>query len=158
MALQEILPELSGKIRQLIEKHRACYEVTPHYVVLEERPVHAAPITRRIQAGFDIDIYGVRTSDESWPSPEYEFACEALKQLAETVLINARDSCSIEVIPYASTVILDTKMHFQRLGMHRITITHSSGLEAFGAAEQHALKEIEEQLTALGIKAGGMRA
>lgn len=159
MAPNEVLPEVSGNILQFIEGHRVSYEVSPHYVILEDRPVRAGPITRRIQAGFDIDVYGIKTSPESLPPPEYELAFEMLQSAAETILANTGDSCSIEVIPYASTVILDTRMHFQALGMLRITITHSRGLDQpAGAVEQQALKEMEERLQSFGVRAGGMRA
>ena len=159
MASSEVLPEISEKIREFIERNRVFYEVLPHYVVLEDRPPRANPISRRIQAGFDIDLYGVRTSPDSPPPPEYEPAFEMLRRTAEAILANSDGSCSIEVIPYPSTVILDTRMHFQALGMLRITITHSHGLDQpAGAAEQHALKEMEERLKSLGVRAGAMRA
>jgi hypothetical protein len=159
MAPNEVLPEISETIREFIERHRVSYEVLPHYVVLENRPPGANPTSRRIQAGFDIDVYGIKTSPESPPPPEYELAFEVLTRAAETILANTDDSCSIEVIPYASTVILDTRMHFQALGMLRITIKHSRGLDQpAGAAEQHALKEMEERLKRLGVRAGGMKA
>jgi hypothetical protein len=159
MAPNEVLPEISGNIREFIDRHRVSYEVLPHYVLLEYRPAGANPTSRRIQAGFDIDVYGIKTGPESPPTPEYELAFEMLTRAAETILAKTDDSCSIEVIPYTSTVILDTKMHFQALGMLRITITHSRGLDQpAGAAEQHALKEMEDRLKSLGVRAGGMRA
>ena len=159
MAPNKVLPEISGKIREFIERYRASYEVLPHYVVLENRPPGANPTSRRIQAGFDIDVYGIKTSPESAPPPEYELAFEMLRRAAETVLAITDDSCSMEVISYASTVILDPRMHFQALGMLRITIAHSRGLDQpAGAAEQHALKEMEERLKSFGVRAGGMRA
>jgi hypothetical protein len=159
MAPNEVLPEIPGNIREFIERHLVSYEVSPHYVVLVDRPAGARPTSRRIQAGFDIDVYGIKTSPDSPPPPEYELAFEMLRRAAETTLANTDDSCSIEVIPYASTAILDPRMHFQALGMLRITITHSRGLDQpAGAAEQHALKEMEERLKSFGVRAGGMRA
>jgi hypothetical protein len=61
MAPNEVLPEISGNIREFIERHLVSYEVSPHYVVLKDRPAGAAPTSRRIQAGFDSDVYGIKT-------------------------------------------------------------------------------------------------
>jgi hypothetical protein len=72
----------------------------------------------------------------------------------ETVLPHTGDRCSIEVIPFPSTVILDTRRKLQPEAMVRIRITHRRGLgQPAGASEEGALKQIEEQLRGLGIKA-----
>ena len=153
MAPHEVLPEITENIRRLIEDHRTHYEVSSHYIVVEQRPAGAAPNTRRIQAGFDIDVYGTKPIHDSGPAPEYELGYGMLNQVAEMILASATESCSIEAIPFRSTTIRDTKNHFEPLAMIRISITHNRGLDQpIGAAEQHALTEMEEQLKALGLK------
>ena len=133
--------------------------MSPFYVVLEQRTAGAAPTSRRIQAGFDVDVYGIRTSHESQPSPAYEFAYGRLKDLATTLLANTEDSCSIEVIPFRSALILDTRQHFQPLAVLRIQILHHRGLDQpAGAAEEIALKALEEKLHGAGLGAGGRNA
>ena len=144
--------EISGNVRELIEKHHAFYEVSPSYVLLQEPTAVAAPTSRRIQAGFDVDVYGIRTSHESQPSPAYEFAYRMLKDVAAAILANTEDSCSIEVIPFRSALILDTRQHFQPLAVLRIQILHHRGLDQpAGAAEQIALKALEEKLHGAGL-------
>src|SRR5271165_6256442 len=96
---------LSDNIRSLIEEHHAFYEVLPYYATVEnEPPSHPAGI-QRIQAGFNVDIYGVRTvDDEPVPPPaeEYELGWTALLKIAGTVSEYMADSCSLEVIPFPS--------------------------------------------------------
>ena len=50
---------MSKNIRQVIEKHRPFYEVVPYYVLLEEGHGTPAVKTRRIQAGFNVNVYGM---------------------------------------------------------------------------------------------------
>jgi hypothetical protein len=144
---------MSENVREVIQQRRAFYGVSPYYVVREERPNGAPAATRRIQAGFDIDVYGIKASLEPEPSPDYVLAYAALQKMVETVLLHTSDHCSIEVIPFPSTVILDTRRHLQPEDMLRIRITHTRGLDQpAGASEERALKEIQEQLNVLGVK------
>ena len=159
MQANEMIPELPADVRRLVEERRAFYEVTPHYIILEERPVGAAPTIQRIQDGIDVDVYGVNTTQEAWRPAEYELGYRALQQLARTVLPNTTGSSSIEVIPFRSTVILDTKAHFRPLSVLRISIRRRGGLaEAAGDAERLTLKEIEDRLNAWGLRAGASHA
>ena len=93
---------MSKNIRQVIEKHRPFYEVEPYYVLLEEGHGTPAVKTRRIQAGFNVNVYGMKTSDDpGLPglSPSYALACASLLELTKTIQSHATDACSIEVIP-----------------------------------------------------------
>jgi len=145
---------MSENLREVIEQRHAFYEVVPYYVVLEEHPHGAKAARRRIQAGSDINVYGIKSSPEPEPSPDYALVYAALHKVARTILSHTNDHCSIEVIPFPSTVILDTRRHLQAQDMLRIRITHTRGLDQpAGASEEHALKEIEEQLQVLGVKA-----
>ena len=79
---------MSKNIRQVIEKHRPFYEVEPYYVFLEEGHGTPAVKTRRIQAGFNVNVYGMKTSDDpGLPglSPSYALACESLLELTKTI-------------------------------------------------------------------------
>ena len=53
----------------LVKEHHAFYEVSPDYVELEERPVGLPAKTRRVQAGFNVDVYGIRTEDNEPAMP-----------------------------------------------------------------------------------------
>jgi hypothetical protein len=143
-------------VRRVIEDHQAFYEVTPYYVLFEERPPGGHPISRRIQAGFDVDVFGIVKGPGPERSPEYELVCKALSRLTEAIRPATSDGCSIEVIRMASTVIVDPRLHFQQEATLRIRIAHSRGLDQpAGAAEEGALNELQEQLRGLGIRRRG---
>ena len=145
------------EVRRVIEDHQAFYEVTPYYVLFEQRPPGGPPLSRRIQAGFDVDVFGVKGPAPS-PSREYELVYQALSRLAEAIQSHAGNGCSIEVISLASTVILDPKLHFQSEATLRIRIAHFRGLDQpAGPAEDQALQELLDQLKSLGVKARGRR-
>ena len=146
---------MADNISSLVTKHHAFYEVSPYYVLLDERPVGLPATTRTVQAGFNVDVYGVRTEDTepAMPPPqEYALAYAELQKLAESVSQHASDSCSLEVIPFSSTAIIDSRNHGQVEAMIRIQISHGRGLnQPAGSPEQRALEEVERELKSLGI-------
>jgi len=137
---------MSQNIHELIDRTYAYYEVLPYYIVQEEP--HGT--TKRIQGGFDIEIYGVKPSQVRHPGRDYVLGCAALEKLVETVLPHTGESCSVEVISFPSTLVLDAKRQFQEEGMLRIRITHKS-LQPASEGEERALKEIKERLHDLGL-------
>jgi hypothetical protein len=146
------------EVRRVIEDHEVFYEVAPYYVLFEERPPGGHPSSRRIQAGFDVDVFGIVKGPAPRPSQEYELIYQALSRLAEAIRSHTSDGCSIEVISQASTVILDPKLHLQQEATLRIRIAHSRGLDQpAGPAEERTLQKLQEQLRTLGVKAGGGR-
>ena len=150
---------MSDNVHQIVESHHCYCEVSPYYIVSEERPVRRPVSVRRVHAGFDVDIYGVITSREPDPPAEYWLVYTKLKEAIEVIRHGDNHSCCIEVIPFGATVVLDAKNHLQPLALLRIRITHNRGVhEATGATEQEALKAVEAQLSSLGIATGGSRA
>jgi hypothetical protein len=139
--------------QQLITKYHAFYEVSPYNVVIEER--HGSPTETRhiIQAGFDVDVHGLslKTELELPPPAEYAVGYAELKRIAEAVSSHA-SACSIDVIPFPSTVFSDPRRHFQSEAVLRIRISHCGAADQrVGPPEQHALEEVEKQLKDLGV-------
>ena len=149
---------MSDNIHELIKQHHAFYQVLPYYIMVqimvqEERTpatTKTGATTKRIQAGFDIDVYGIKPSREQHPGRGYVLGYVALEKLVATILPQTGESCSVEVIRFPSTVVFDPKRQFQEEGMLRIRITHK-GLQPAGKPEERALKEIEERLHDLGL-------
>jgi hypothetical protein len=141
-------------IRQLIEEHPPYYEVLPYYVVLEERHGSPAATTRRIQAGFDVDIYGTRIDTPPWRSHNYQLGYDNLQKLVEATSRNANDSCSVEVIACYSDIFLDSGSNFQPQAMLRIRVSHRGIDQPAGPAEEDVLHQIEKRLQDLGIRFG----
>lgn len=140
---------------QLAKEYHAFYEVSPEYIQLEERPVGLPVKTRRVQAGFNVDVYGIRPEDnEPAMPPPYEYALgyAELRKLAERVSQHTTDSCSLEVIPFPSTAIIDARKHGRVEALIRIRISHERGLDQpAGQPEERALQEVEKELKAMGV-------
>jgi hypothetical protein len=144
---------MSDKLRSLIKEHHAFYEVLPYYISVEEGHGSPSATTRRIQAGIDIDIYGVNLENElpsPGANPDYALGYAELQRIAEQV--SHHSSCSLEVIPVASTAVVDCRNHAQVEGMLRIRISHWRGLDQpAGPPEQQALEAFEHHLHGLGV-------
>jgi hypothetical protein len=157
VAMREAL--MSGDVRQVIESHHCYFEVSPYSIVTEDRPVGGAVSVRRVQAGFDFDIFGVKMSSQPDPAAEYWLVYTRLKEVVDAVRHENNQACFIEVIPFGSTIVLDTRNHLQPMVMLRIRVTHNGDIhEPAGAAEQQAVKAVEAQLSTLGMPAGRSRA
>ena len=138
------------ELTQLIKRHRPFYEVSSFELVVEEG--HGTPTIsrRRVPAGFDVDIYGARAGMDGTQAPDYALACAALRQIAAST--DTDSACSIEVVPFHSTVFLNTRDHLQPEAMIRIRISHRRGPgEPAGVRQQQALEQVERQLRSLGI-------
>ena len=146
---------MSDDFRSLIQKHHAFYEVSPYYVSLEEKYVSLPAATRRVQAGFNVDVYGVRTEDNepAPPPPEnYGLGWAELQRIAERVSQHNSDACSLEVIPFPSVAIIDGR-DGKVEAIIRLRISHCRGLEQpAGLPEQRALEEVEKELESIGVK------
>jgi len=146
---------MSDNFPSLFKHYHAFCEVSPYYVELEDRPVGLPATTRRVQAGFNIDVYGIRTEDNKpmMPPPhDYALVYAELQTLAATVSQHTEDSCSLEVIPFFSTAIIDTRNQGKVEAMLRITVSHGRGLaQPAGPAEQRALREVEKELRSRGV-------
>jgi hypothetical protein len=146
---------MADSIGSLVKEHHAFYEVSQEYVELEDRPVGLPAKTRRVHAGFNVDVYAVRTEDTepAMPSPDkYALGYAGLQKIAERVSQHATDSCSVEVIPLPLVAIIDARDHGKVEYLVRIQISHERGLDQpAGPAEQRALEEVEKELKSLGI-------
>ena len=146
---------MSENLCILAAEHHAFYEVLPYYVVVEEKHGCLPSITRLIQAGFEVAIYGVNIRNKlvpPGPDPDYALGYAGLQKMAENLSRHATDSCLLEVIAFPSTVVFDARNHGNIEAMLQIRISHSRGLDQpFGLPEQRALAEVENELRALGV-------
>lgn len=141
---------LDSLLQQLIKKYHAFYEVSPYYLLVEERLPGAPRMNRRVHAGFDIDLYAI-TKKQLASSADYELACDSLRKLSENTPRQNGSCSSVEVIPFPTTAVLDARDHFQPHARLKIRVLHYRGLASpAGAAEHTILANIEEQLHQLG--------
>src|SRR5215469_2578301 len=139
---------MSADVRALVQEHHAFYEVSPYCLVLTENPGGLSSRTRTIQAGFDVDIFGVNTSSERMePGPDYARGYAALLMIANEISHNATDSCSVAVIAFPDRVYFGGSSHSEPEGMLRVRISHHRGLDQpHGRPEEQALKDLENHL------------
>jgi hypothetical protein len=144
-----------ANIHEVLEQHQARYEVRPYYVVLDQRSPGAPPTDQRVQAGFDVDLYGT-LEKEQFPlfrSEGARMVVDYLQAVAKEIQPKTGHYCTIEVIPYEDSVVLDTHQQFRPQAMLRIRISHARGLDQpEGPPEEQALVEIRQSLHELGVK------
>ena len=141
-------------LRTVIQAHHAFYEVRLYYVLVEDANGGLSTTTRRVHAGFDVDIYGESLEKKlvlPGPDPDYTLGYAELQKVAEEVSRHATDSCSLEVLEFPATVFFDVRRHAPE-ALLRIRISHCRGLkEPAGLPEQRALEELEKELKSLGV-------
>jgi hypothetical protein len=142
-------------IHEIVERRNARYEVRPYYVVLDQRPAGGPPIDQRITAGFDVDIYGTLEKEQFplYHSEEGHRIVRYFETIGAAIQSKIGQSCTVEVIPYSESVVLDTHQHFQPQAVLRIRISHDRGLDQpAGPAEDQALSAVRETLRELEIR------
>jgi hypothetical protein len=141
---------MSDTVRSFAKAHRAFYEVLPYHVALHDRLG-----SQRVHAGFDVNVYGVKSSDSvvlRMPPPaEYGLGYSALKTIVEKVSTDTAHACVIDLMPFPSTVVFDSRTDARVAAVYRIRISHWGSGEPAGIAEQQALDAVEEQLKQMGI-------
>jgi len=142
-------------VRGVFKQYHVRYEVRPYYVVWEQRPDGGPPSDRRIQAGFDIDLFGTLEKMELSRKDHEEGAIVIgyFEALAREVQSKVGQSCTVEVLSYPDTVMLDTHAHLQPEAMLTIRISHCRGFDQpKGPAEEQALKAIQDKLHEFGAR------
>jgi hypothetical protein len=145
-------PDVHG----VVQRHHVRYEVHPYYVVSERRPVGPEPVDQRVQAGFDVDLFGVVDTMQlpRFHNEEGRAAIEYFEEVAREIQSNVGQGCTIEVIPSIDSLVLDPHENLQPEVMLRIRISHERGLDQpEGPAEEHALAAIRDTLHKLDIRA-----
>jgi len=142
-----------AEVQGVFQRHRVRYEVRPYYVLFEQRPPGAPSIGQRIHAGFDVDLFGSLDKMEvpRLLREEGDIVFGYFEAVARDVQSQVGQGCTVEIIGYPDSLVLDS--HFQPQAMVRIRISHSRGLDqSEGPAEEQALNAIRNKLHALGIR------
>src|SRR5215467_10161179 len=151
---------ITENIRGLIEKHKIFYEIMPYFVLLDERPVGKPAIHKRVQAGFDINLYALYAAPEQplrtgSGNEEFRATEEDLQRVAREIVSEAKSSDEIEITPFENSVILDIHQNLRPEAFLRIRITHDRGLaQPEGPMEEQTLAVIRERLLQLGVPDG----
>ena len=144
------------RARQAFRHYQARYEVAPYVVVLDIRKPGAAPVDRRVGAGFDVDIYGhgfdhgaAHSFEDGELQTTLQDLCEACRLAAE----DATEYAVVEIIPEPETLVVNVKSQFEPEALVRIRITHTRGLDQpAGDPEERALAAVTRGLESLGVR------
>ena len=142
-----------AEVQGVFQRHRVRYEVRPYYVLFEQRPPGAPSVGQRIQAGFDVDLFGTLDKMEvpRLLREEGDIVIGYFEAVAREVQSKVGQRCTVEVKGYPDSLVLDS--HFQPQAMVRIRISHSRGLDqSEGPSEEQALEAIREKLHTLGLR------
>ena len=142
-------------VHGVLERHHVRYEVHPYYVMLERHPAGAPPVDQRVQAGFDVDLFGTveGTQLPRFHSEEGHTVVQYFEAVTREVQSTIGQQCTIEVIPSVESLVLDTHQHLQPEVMLRIRISHDRGLgQPKGSAEEQALTAIQDTLHKLDVR------
>lgn len=142
-------------IHEVLEQHHARYEVRPYYVIWDQRPAGAPPIEQKVQAGFDVNLYGALEKEQLplYRSERARMVVNYFEAVAQEIQSKVGQHCTIEVIPCTDSLVLDTTQHFRPQAMLQIRISHCRGLDQpAGPSEERALEAIRETLHRLGVR------
>jgi hypothetical protein len=136
-------------VHEVLERYHVYYEVCPYYVVLDQRPAGAPRIEQKVQAGFDVNLYGALEKEQLplFRGEGARLVVNYFESVAEDIQSKVGQRCTVEVIPCTDSIVLDASRHFQPQAMLQIRISHDRGLDQpVGPSEENALKAIREIL------------
>ncbi|HLH15824.1 MAG TPA: hypothetical protein VKX45_01320 [Bryobacteraceae bacterium] len=146
----------NSDIPQALERRHARYEIQPYYVMLDMRPERGEPTSQRIQAGFDVSLYGELLQGERLPLDESQDARTIVAYFEDAVReiqSQVGQQCAVELVRYPDSLVLDPQHDFGGQAMLQIRISHTRGLgEPKGPAEDQALQALREKLRELHVK------
>jgi hypothetical protein len=142
-------------VQQVLDRYHVFYEVRPYYVVLDERPAGAPRIEQKVQAGFDVNLYGILQTSQFpvFHTEDGRLVLDYFGSVAREIQATAGHGCTVELMPETDSVVRDTRRHFQPEAMLRIRISHDRGLDQpAGPPEQQALQAIRNMLHEFNVK------
>jgi hypothetical protein len=144
------------QVQEFLARHNARYEVRPHFDMLQIFPVGAPAIGKRVQTGFDVDVFGTLLGNEHLPIYRIEGArmvSDYFGEVAHDIQSRIGQCCSIEIATYDDLIVVNTKDDFRPEGMLRIRIGHSRGMDQpEGPPEEQALEAVRQVLRELAVK------
>jgi hypothetical protein len=142
-------------VQQVLDRYHAFYEVRPYYMVLDEHPAGAPRIEQKVQAGFDVNLYGILQTCHFpvFHTAEGRLVLDYFGSVAREIQSTVGHECTVELMAETDSVVRDTRRHFQPEAMLRIRISHDRGLDqSAGPPEEQALKAIRNVLHELNVR------
>ena len=99
---------MSSSIRELIDRQKVFYEVSPYYVVDLEGPVNRPSNGKRVRAGFDVDLYASGaegTLQLTAGDRQFQATLKSPEELAGEILPPPADGSDIAIIPFENSLV-----------------------------------------------------
>jgi len=127
------------------------HEVSPYYILLDEHPLGTPPIQRRVQRGFDVDLYGSPLNGDLHRDDELlRSTLEDLTAVAKQIVPQHANNSEIEVIPIEDALVMNPSKHFKAEALLRIRISHGGALDQpVGPHEEELAHAVIQKLEAL---------
>jgi hypothetical protein len=140
----------SRELRELIRKHKVCWEVWPEYHIDREG--------KKIQIGFELDLIGTHYQPRHTPEPgcaECVKVYDDLKRIAYWIMPKEERDSWYEVGVFDASIHYSAQRRFRGEITLPIKILHREGFNRpTDACEVRCLNEMEEKLQALGAHRG----
>lgn len=144
----------AAEIQKLLEPFNPYYEVSPYYIVVDQHPVHGPRIERKVQAGFNVAIYG-SLANQRLPLFQSQAAhtfVNYLESAAKEIASEAGNHCTIEIVPWTQSLTFDSQQ-LRPQGRLQIRIAHARGLgQSQESSEEFALHAILKLVHELGVR------
>lgn len=135
----------------LLERTFIRHQVSPYYIFLDEHPAGSQPIQRRVQRGFDVDLYGSPLNGDLHADDELlRSTLDDLTAVAEQIVPETANDGDIEVIPVEDTLVMNPNKHFKAEALLRIRVSHGGALDqSTGPHEEELVHAMVDKLEAL---------
>jgi hypothetical protein len=142
--------EESNRIRELVRRHKVCWEVQPEYHIDREG--------KKIQIGFELQLTGTHHEPKEPPSPgcpECVKVYSDLLQIAESILPKADRKSRYEISVFDSSIRYSSRRKFRGEMSLSIRILHKGKFDdSTDDCQVECLEEMEGKLKELGAQKG----
>jgi hypothetical protein len=144
------LADDAAVLKQLVVRHKVCWEVVPIW--------HVPPGGGQVKIGFEVDLYGTHDHPEQPPLPgchECHAVFSDLRRIATAVLPPSDRPSRYDIEPYDASIAFSPRRHMRKDVVLAIEIVHRDHFDRdIDDCETHCLRDIESALRALGACPG----
>lgn len=137
------------RLRDLIQRHRVCYEVWPDYLMAGEK---------KVQVGFELQLSGTHEHPDRSTLPgcqRCEQVYEDLREIAEWIMPREERASRYEIQPFDRSLHQTPKRRFRPEVALTMKIMHRHGFDQpVDKCEEMCLKEMRRKLADLGVLEG----
>ena len=140
----------AAALKQLVERHKVCWEVVPIW--------HVPRSGERVKIGFEIDLFGTHDHPKQPPLPgcdECHTVFSDLRRIANAVMPPNDRASRYAIEPYNVSITYSPRRHMRRDVLVAIDIVHRDRFDRdIDECEVRCLHDIEASLRQFGACSG----